>query len=101
MNANATSGQTVRRLWAALLALGALVALIAAIAWTRPPSPVTQSRPAVAVVRLPGGGQRTVVLQPAHATTQTSPGAQTQLVTATGPNGNPVLVSAPVGGGDR
>ena len=53
-------------------------------------------------VKLPGGGQRTVVIQPTHATTQTSPGGgQTQLVSATGPNGQPVLISRPAGGGDR
>lgn len=98
-----TSEQFKRRLLAAVFALVALVVLVAAIARSRPAAPVAQSQPTIAVVKLPGGGQRTVVIQPAHATTQTSPGGggQTQIVSATGPNGQPVLVSRPAGGGDR
>ena len=97
-----TSEQFKRRLLAAVFALVALVVLVSAIARSRPATPgAAQSQPTVAVVKLPGGGQRTVVIQPAHAITQTSPGGgQTQLVTATGPNGQPVLVSRPAGGGD-
>jgi hypothetical protein len=94
------SEETKRRLLAAALALLVLVALVAAIARARPTSTAAQAKPVLAVVRLPGGGQRTVLLQP-HATTQTSPGGQTQLVSAVGANGQPVLVSQPVGGGDR
>jgi hypothetical protein len=97
-----TSEQFRRRLLAAVFALVALVVLVAAIARARPATPVAQSQPTVAVVKLPGGGQRTVVIQPMHATTQSSPGsAQKQLVSAIGPNGQPVLVSRPTGGGDR
>jgi hypothetical protein len=97
-----TSEQFKRRLLAAVFALVALVVLVAAIARSRPVTPAAQSQPTVAVVKLPGGGQRTVVIQTAHATTQTSPGGgQAQLVSATGPNGQPVLVSRPAGGGDR
>ena len=97
-----TSEQFKRRLLAAVFALVALVVLVAAIARSRPATPMAQSQPTVAVVKLPGGGQRTVLIQPAHATTQTSPGGgQTQLVSATGPNGQPVLISRPAGGGDR
>ena len=99
MNANANP--TKRRLLAALLALGALVVLIGAMARSRPAQPTAQSQPRVAVVKLPGGGQRTVLLQPAHATTQSSPGGQTQVVSAVTANGTPVLVSATAGGGDR
>jgi len=94
-----TSEQFRRRLIAAVFALVALVVLVAAIARSRPATPAAQSQPTVAVVKLPGGGQRTVVIQPTHATTQTSPGGgQTQLVSGTGPNGQPVLVSRPAGG---
>ena len=99
MNANAD--QTKRRLLAALLALGALVVLIGAMARARPTQPAVQTGPRVAVVRLPGGGKRTVLLQPAHATTQSSPGGQTQVVSAVTANGTPMLVSAPAGGADR
>jgi hypothetical protein len=98
---NTNSDQTKSRLLAAVFALVALVALVGAIARARPSMPVAQSQPTVAVVKLPGGGQRTVVIHSAHATTQSSPGAQTQLISTTGPNGQPVLVSAPAGGGDR
>ena len=98
---NTNTEQTKRRLLAALLALGVLIALVAAIARARPAASVAQAPARVAVVKLRGGGQRTVLLQPSHATTQTSPGGQTQLVSATGPNGTPILVSAPAGGGDR
>ena len=97
-----TSEQFRRRLLAAVFALVALVVVVAAIARSRPASPVAQSQPTVAIVKLPSGGHRTVVIQPAHATTQTSPGSgHSQLVSAIGPNGQPVLVSRPTGGGDR
>jgi hypothetical protein len=97
---NTSSEQAKRRLLAAVFALVALLALVAAIARARPATS-PQSAPAVAVVKLPGGGQRIVQLQSAHATTQSSPGGATQLVSAVGPNGSRVLVSQPAGGGDR
>jgi hypothetical protein len=90
-----------RRLLAAVFALCALLALAAVIARARPAAPVAQSQPRYAVVRLPGGGVRTVLLRPAHATTQTSPGSRTQLVPGTSSSGAPVLVSRPVAGSDR
>jgi hypothetical protein len=94
------SEETKRRLLAALLAILVLVALVAAIARARPATTAAPARPVLAVVKLPGGGQRTVLVQP-HATTQTSPGPQTQLVSAVGANGQQVLVSQPAAGGDR
>ena len=100
---NTNSDQTKRRLLAAILAFLVLIALVAAIARTRPTTATSaQSKPTFAVVKLPGGGQRTVLIQPSHATTQTSPGGgQTQLVSTVGPNGQTVLISQPAGGGDR
>jgi hypothetical protein len=100
---NTNSDQAKRRLLAAVLAFLALIALVAAIARTRSATPTTAlAKPTFAVVKLPGGGQRTVVIQSSHATTQTSPGGgQTQLVSTVGPNGQPVFISQPVGGGDR
>ncbi len=98
---NTSSEQTKRRLLAAVFALVALLAIAGAIARARPATPSAQSAPAVAVVKLPGGGQRVVQLQPAHATTQSSPGGATQVVQAVGPNGSPVLISQPAAGGDR
>jgi hypothetical protein len=98
---NTTSDQTKRRLLAAVFALAALVALVFAIGRTHPNgTAATASQPTAVVVKLPGGGQRTVLVRPAHATTQTSPGGQTQLVSAVGPGGKTVLVPA-AGGGDR
>ncbi len=90
-----------RRLLAAAFALVALVALVAVIARTRPAATSAQTAPAFAVVNLPGGGQRVVQLQPAHTTTQSSPGGQTQLVSATGPNGSQLLISQPAAVTDR
>jgi hypothetical protein len=98
---NTSSEQTKRRLLAAVFALVALVVLAGAIARARPATTSAQSAPAVAVVKLPGGGQRVVQLQPAHATTQSSPGGATQVVSALGPNGSRVLISQPAAGGDR
>ena len=99
-----TSEQFKRRVLAAVFALVALVVLVAAIARTHPPTPVAQSQPTVALVKLPGGGQRTVVIQPAHATAQTSPGRRSDTAVGVGDQpgmGQPVLISRPAGGGDR
>jgi hypothetical protein len=93
------SNQNTQRLLAAIFALVALVALVALLARPRASTPIAQSQPAFAVVKTPGGGQRVVQIQAPHATTQTSPGGQTQLVSAVGPNGTPVLISQPAGGG--
>ncbi|HSC72577.1 MAG TPA: hypothetical protein VLB89_00330 [Gaiellaceae bacterium] len=98
---NTSSEQVKRRLLAAVFALVALVALVAAIAHARPATTSSQAAPAFAVMKLPGGGQRVVQLQPSHATTQTSPGGATQVVSAAGPNGSRVLISQPAAGGDR
>jgi hypothetical protein len=98
---NTSSDQLKRRLTAAVFALVALLALVAVIAHVRPATTSTRSAPAFAVVKLPGGGRQVVRLQPAHATTQTSPGGGTQVVAATGPNGARVLISQPAAGGDR
>jgi hypothetical protein len=100
MNANAE--QIRRRLLAAVFTLIALLALIAAMAQMRTSAnPTAQSAPAFTVVKMPGGGQRVVQLQPAHATTQSSPGGQRQLVSVAGRNGSPVVISQPAGGSDR
>lgn len=63
----------MRRVWAAVVSVWALLALVAVLAWTRPVTPAPQATQAVVVTK---GGHRRVVLVPtAHATTQTSPGA--------------------------
>ena len=71
----------MRRVWAAVLSVWALLALVAVLAWTRPPTPVVPVAAKTVIVHTPGGGRRVVVLAPpAHATTQTSPGAVQQPV---------------------
>jgi hypothetical protein len=67
----------MRRVWATVVGVWALVAIVGVIAWTRPQaSPVSQATPAVLVVKGKNGKQQLVVVKPTagtHATTQTSP----------------------------
>ena len=69
----------MRRVWAAVAATWALLAIVAVLAWSHPqtPSPAGgTATPTVVVVKGKNGKQRLVVLQSAggaHATTQTSP----------------------------
>jgi hypothetical protein len=69
----------MRRVWATVVSLWAVLAIVAVLAWSRPTAPVAQpqSTPTVLVVKGKNGTQRLVVLKatgPApHATTQTSP----------------------------
>jgi hypothetical protein len=63
----------MRRVWAAVGSVWALLALVAVMAWTRAPMSATPPRATTAIVRTANGTQRVVVLAPpAHATTQTS-----------------------------
>jgi hypothetical protein len=65
----------MRRIWAAVISVWAMLALAAVLAWSRPPTPVTQTASRTAVVQT-AHGPRVVVLSPSvHATTQTSPSA--------------------------
>ena len=65
----------MRRVWATVLSVWALLALVAVLAWSRSPVQPAQQGVGSAVVRTVHG-HRVVVLAPApHATTQTSPGA--------------------------
>jgi hypothetical protein len=69
----------MRRAWAAVVSVWAVLAIVAVLAWTRPAVPVAQPQatPTVLVVKGKNGTQRLVVLKAqapaAHATTQTSP----------------------------
>lgn len=84
----------MRRVWAAVLAVWATIAIVAVLAWTHAPAqPLAQGTAATVVVRGPGGTTHLarVVLLPsgtaAHATTSSSPtagGATTQLVVQNG-----------------
>jgi hypothetical protein len=69
----------MRRVWAAVVSVWAVLAIVAVLAWTRPAAPPSQTNatPTVLVVRGKNGRQKLVVVKapaPAvHATTQTSP----------------------------
>ena len=67
----------MRRVWATVVGVWALLAVVAAIAWANRPaaSPLPQATPTVLVVKGKNGKQQLVVVgsrAPAHATTQTS-----------------------------
>lgn len=86
----------MRRVWAAVLSVWALLALMAVLAWTRPPAPVAQPRATTTVIPTANGTRRVVVIAPpAHATTQTSPSAAQPNVLAKGPQ---AVTMAPSGG---
>jgi len=69
----------MRRVWASVVSVWAVLAIVAALAWSRPASPVAQpqSTPTVLVVKGKNGTQKLVVIKATgtapHATTQTSP----------------------------
>jgi hypothetical protein len=69
----------MRRVWATVVSVWGVLAIVAVLAWSRPPVPPAQPQasPTVLVVKSKNGKQRLVVLgaagAPAHATTQTSP----------------------------
>jgi hypothetical protein len=67
----------MRRVWATVVSVWAVVAIVGVLAWTRAQTaPITGATPTVVVVKGKNGKQRLVVIQSAgsaHATTQTSP----------------------------
>jgi hypothetical protein len=67
----------MRRVWATVAAVWAMLAIVAVLAWSRPTaSPSPAATPTVLVVKGKNGKQQLVVVQSApgaHATTQTSP----------------------------
>jgi hypothetical protein len=70
----------MRQVWATLVSVWVVVAIVGFLAWTRPPAAVPQSQvtPARIVVTGRNGVSHVVVVRqaaPAHATTQTSPAA--------------------------
>jgi len=65
----------MQRVWAAVLAVWALLALVAVLAWTRPPAPVSQQGARVVVVHTAHGPRR-ILVAAAHATTHTSAAAR-------------------------
>ena len=67
----------MRRVWATVGGVWAMLAIVGVLAWTRgqAPAPLTQATPTVLVVKGQNGAQHLVVQSAgaAHATTQTSP----------------------------
>jgi hypothetical protein len=68
----------MRRVWATVVSVWAVLAIVAMLAWTRAqaPAPLSQATPTVLVVKGKNGKQQLVVVKSAagaHATTQTSP----------------------------
>jgi hypothetical protein len=88
----------MQRVWASVLAVWALLALVAVIAWSRPPTPAAESGRRTVVIPTANGGHRTIVLAPPpHATTQTSPASAQQPAAISG-QGSSVLSPGPAGG---
>ena len=69
----------MRRAWATIVTVWAIVAIVGFLAWTRPPAtPQAQVVPTRMVITGRNGISHVVVVpqvMPAHATTQTSPAA--------------------------
>ena len=69
----------MRALWAGIVSVWAVIAIVTVLAWSRPQAPVAlpQAQPSVVVVKGRNGKQQLVVGKQAaaapHATTQTSP----------------------------
>jgi cyanate permease len=68
----------MRRIWATVVGVWAMLAIVAMLAWTRQqaPAPLPQATPTVLVVKGKNGTQHLVVVNTvggSHATTQTSP----------------------------
>jgi cyanate permease len=68
----------MRTVWAAVVSVWALFAVVAVLAWTRQPNASPAPSPAAVVIKGPGGKNQVVLVQSgasgsAHATTRTSP----------------------------
>ena len=87
----------MRRVWASVLAVWALLALVAVLAWTRAPTPVSQQAARVVVVHTANGPRRILVAPAAHTTTHTSGSASRQQSVRSGQGA--MIVSSPQSGG--
>jgi cyanate permease len=87
----------MRRVWASVLSVWALLALVAVLAWTRPPTPVGQQGARVVVIHTANGPRR-VLVAPAHTTTHTSGAARQQQSVL--PRQTAAIVSSPPAGGN-
>jgi cyanate permease len=91
----------MRRVWASVLTVWALLALVAVIAWTRAPTPVSQQGARFVVVHTANGPRRLLLAPAAHATTQTSGSAPQQQQVVLSGQAVPSVSSPPAGGNNR
>jgi cyanate permease len=91
----------MRRVWASVLSVWALLALVAVLAWTRAPMPVSQQGARVVIVHTANGPRRVLLAPAAHATTQTSGSAQQQQQVVLPGQAVPSVSSPSAGGNDR
>ena len=87
----------MRRVWASVLSVWALLALVAVLAWTHAPTPVSQQGARVVVVHTAKGPRRVLLAPPAHASTQTSGSTPRQQHVVSG-QATPIVSSPPAGG---
>ena len=85
----------MRRVWASVFSVWALLALVAVLAWTRPPTSVAQQGGRVVVIHTAKGPRR-VLVAPAHATTHTSGAAQQSAL----PGQTAAIAGSVAGGGN-
>jgi hypothetical protein len=88
----------MRRVWASVLSVWVLLALVAVMAWTRVPTPVSQQGGRVVVIHSANGSRRVVLTPAAHATTQTSGSAPQQQQIVVSGRGAVSVNTPPVGG---
>ena len=88
----------MRRVWVSVLSVWALLALVAVLAWTRAPAPVSQQGARVVVVHTATGPRRVLLASAAHATTQTSGSAPQQQQGVLAGQGVAIVSSPPPGG---
>lgn len=88
----------MRRVWASVFSVWVLLAIVAVLAWTRAPAPVSQQGAHVVVVHTAHGPRRILVAPAAHTTTHTSGSAprRQQVVVP----GQTAFVGSPSAGGN-
>jgi cyanate permease len=91
----------MRRVWASVLSVWALLALVAVLAWTRAPTPVSQQGARVVVVHTANGPRRLLLAPAAHATTQTSGSAPQRQQAVLSGQAVPSVSSPSAGGNNR
>jgi hypothetical protein len=88
----------MRRVWASVLSVWVLLALVTVLAWTRAPAgPASQQGARVVVVHTATGPRRILVAPAAHTTTHTSGSASRQQQVVV-PARTAIVGSPPAGG---